>query len=311
MSDVFTELLDLMRVRSTAFVGKNLSAPWSIEIGQQDPLARFHLVLEGQTWMGLPDGTDGVVLNKGDLAIIPHGLAHIYHNVGNTSAPKCLLLPDHDKGPYFHSLNDLAEGDTNLLCGYFHISEQTPPTVVAHLPNMLVERGADDGASVKRFDLIVSLIRQEVAKDGTISPMVLNRLTEVLCLYAIQNWLTRTLTDEEHAHLRALADPKVKLVLDKIHDAPAEDWTVDALARLFGRSRTAFASHFKSATGLSPISYVRRWRIRLACNMLESTKMSIDEIAFKVGYSDTNAFNRAFNRETGTSPGAYKRMLRA
>lgn len=305
---MITELLDLMRVRSTAFVGKNIAAPWSISIEEHENLARFHLVVDGQTWMGLP-GSKGVVLSKGDFAIIPRGLAHEYRNVGNTQPAESRFLPNLEAEAYFQPLADMGDGGTHLLCGYFRISEQTPPTILAHLPDLMVERSTDE-ASGHKFDLIVALIREELLKESPASPIVLNRLTEVLCLHAIQNWLTRSLTHDEHVHLRALANPKTKLVLESIHSDPGQDWTVDSLARLFGQSRTAFAAHFKTATGLTPISYVRRWRIRLASKMLEETNLTIDEVAFKVGYSDTNAFNRAFKRETGESPGAFKRMVR-
>ena len=54
------------------------------------------------------------------------------------------------------------------------------------------------------------------------------------------------------------------------------------------------------------LSYVRQRRIRLSCKMLESGNMSMGEVAFKSGYSDSNAFNRAFKREVGVSPGVIK-----
>ena len=41
--------------------------------------------------------------------------------------------------------------------------------------------------------------------------------------------------------------------------------------------------------------------------MLEEGSLALDEIAFKSGYADTNAFNRAFKREIGASPGAFRR----
>ncbi|PTX56502.1 AraC-like DNA-binding protein [Litoreibacter ponti] len=305
MKDVFKDLLDLMRVRSTAYVGKNMSEPWSILIDEHDALARFHLVVEGETWIGLPGGNDGVILGPGDLAIFPAGRAHEYRNPGNTAPPETRFLPDFDAGPYFHAPSG-EPGRTNMLCGYFRLSERTPPAILSRLPDMIVERASDARSKV---DMVIDLIREELLTRGPSSHIVLNRLTEILCVKAVSTWLEDALARD--THLQALADPRTKLVLDSIHADPTQDWTVESLARVYGQSRTAFAEHFKEATGLTPINYVRRWRIRLACTMLEESQMTIDEIAFKSGYSDTNAFNRAFKRETGNSPGAYKRMLRA
>jgi AraC-like DNA-binding protein len=55
------------------------------------------------------------------------------------------------------------------------------------------------------------------------------------------------------------------------------------------------------------MSYVRGWRISLARQMLQGNSLPLDEIAFRSGYADTNAFNRAFKRETGRTPGSVKR----
>lgn len=305
MTDVFKDLLDLMRVRSTAFVGKNLSAPWNILIEEHEDLARFHLVVEGQTWIGLPGDGNGTIVKKGELAIVPEGKAHAYRNPGNSAPNEVRFLPDFDNGPYFEDLSPNGS-QTNMLCGYFRLSEQTPPAILSRLPDLIVARAADGQQG--KFELMIELIRQELMAQGPTSHIVLNRLTEVLCVQALHNWLEGALDNDPH--LRALSDPKTKLVLDSIHADPTQEWTVESLARLYGQSRTAFAEHFKNVTGLSPISYVRRWRIRMACAMLEQGRQSIDEIAFKAGYSDTNAFHRAFKRETGSSPGAFKRMLR-
>ncbi len=138
----------------------------------------------------------------------------------------------------------------------------------------------------------------------SLSQTTLNRLTEILCVYTIQAWLEST--QSENDQIRALADPKTRLVLEEIHQSPAANWSVEIFAQLVGQSRTAFSSQFKLAMGVSPMRYVRQRRIRLSCKMLETGNMSMGEVAFKSGYSDTNAFNRAFKREVGVSPGVIK-----
>lgn len=297
------DLLNLLRVKSTAYLAKNLAAPWSIEIDKYRDLARFHILVAGSTYVGLNEET-AERLEPGDIAIIPDGKAHFYSDkLGRCH--KSASFPNGPGGSYFHKL-DPDSSDTHLLCGYFEMSKTTPPAIMACLPRLLIGRAKDNPFS-KKIAMITKLIAEELANPEDQSQANLNRLTEILCIYAIQSWAEHGL-DHDH-NLRALADPKTKLVLDKVHENPGAPWTVETLAAHFGQSRTAFATHFKKATGLSPMSYVRRWRINLACGMLEDSALSIDEIAFSSGYADTNAFNRAFKREIGFSPGAYKRSL--
>lgn len=297
MNDEILTLLDLMRVRGTTCVSERLTAPWKVHIEAEPALTRFHLVLAGCIWIGIDGAPNEVQLCPGDMVIIPNGKAYAY------SDRKC---PQRKIGKSMAKQG--AQGsETTMLCGEFRFAESTPPVIVSRLPDMLVERGGE-GSSARGLDLLMQLIKVETGGRAVSPQCVLNRLTEILCLHAIQNWLRRTLSHDEA--LRALADPRINAVMDKIHSEPTQTWTVDSLARVYGQSRAAFAAHFKFATGQSPITYVRQCRIKRACEMLEETALPVDEVAYMAGYSDTNAFNRAFRRETGASPGAYRRMPR-
>jgi AraC-like DNA-binding protein len=305
MTDVLSDMLDLLRVRSTAYISKNLTAPWGVHIDDHSShLARFHLLVSGSTWIGMPDGSEAYELTPGDIAIIPHGKAHDYFDIQSRSDRETKAYPTPVSSPRFE-LFDNAGHDAYLLCGYFEISEYTPRPLVSGLPDILIGRKGDM-AMAEKFGLIVELAMSEISDTANMSQTSLNRLTEMLCVYTIQAWLERSLPD--NPHLQALADPKTKRVLDEIHKDPSLSWTVDMMAEIRGQSRTAFVSHFKAAMGVSPMNYVRCWRIKLACQMLREGSSSLDEIAFKSGYADTNAFNRAFKREIGVSPGSYRQQ---
>lgn len=306
MNAMISDLLDMMRVRSTAYVGKNLTAPWGVRVSRSKKYARFHMVMAGETWVRLEDDSPARRLELGDVVILPHGDAHVYSDTEFGAVNKTGHLPNFQVGPYFHRLGELPNA-SNILCGYFEISSSTPPAIVGCLPKMMVS-GSENPAAARLIRPLLALLRDELSKDKEPSNVILNRLTELICIYAIEEWLQDALSHDER--LAALAHPKIKLVLDHIHKSPAEAWTVQSLAELYGQSRNAFAAQFKLATGLAPMSYVRRWRIQAACRMLADPSVPIDEVAFKSGYADTNAFSRAFKREMGTSPGAHRRGMR-
>lgn len=300
MTDTITALLDLMRVRSTAYISKYLTAPWGVHIDEHSHLSRFHIVISGSTWIGMP-GQLPQKLNAGDIAIIPQGKAHDYFHPKTHPDRQVMAYPNPQTSPRFAPF-DKTQTDTHLLCGYFEIAESTPDLILSRLPDILVGRRGD-AAFAKKFDMIIDLVIEEISQPDTASQASLNRLTEILCLHTIRAWMETALPDTPH--LQAMSDSNMMRVLDAVHKDPFEPWTVDTLAELHGKSRSAFSAHFKAATGESPLSYIRCWRLKLACKMLKDRDMTLDEIAFKSGYSDTNAFNRAFKRALGSPPGAY------
>jgi AraC-like DNA-binding protein len=59
--------------------------------------------------------------------------------------------------------------------------------------------------------------------------------------------------------------------------------------------------------GSSPIQYLTQWRMLLAANMLSRSSAPLTRIAEDVGYQTDTAFSRAFRREFGAPPAAWRR----
>jgi AraC-like DNA-binding protein len=92
-----------------------------------------------------------------------------------------------------------------------------------------------------------------------------------------------------------------------MHGRPAERWTLDGLAREVGLSRSAFAERFTERMGAPAMQYLGNWRLQLAARLLEHQGMSIAQAAAEVGYESEAAFNRAFKKQVGVPPGAWRR----
>lgn len=70
--------------------------------------------------------------------------------------------------------------------------------------------------------------------------------------------------------------------------------------------RRSFDRRFIKATGFTPLDYLQRVKIESAKKMFETTRKSVSEIMYEVGYNDAKAFRDVFNRVTGLSPLGYK-----
>lgn len=116
------------------------------------------------------------------------------------------------------------------------------------------------------------------------------------------------LAPEHSGWLSGLRDRAVGKCLALMHEKPAHPWTVDALAREVATSRSVLAERFTHFVGQSPIQYLGRWQMALATNYLKRSSLSLARIAEEVGYETDAAFSRAFRREFGLPPAAWRRM---
>ncbi|MFF4224356.1 GlxA family transcriptional regulator [Streptomyces abikoensis] len=99
-------------------------------------------------------------------------------------------------------------------------------------------------------------------------------------------------------------------LVEDIDAHPAGDRSVPTLAARLGMSRRHFSRLFSQQVGTSPGAYVERARVAAARALLESTPDSVDAIAGRCGFGTVETMRRAFVRETGVSPAAYRDRFR-
>lgn len=83
------------------------------------------------------------------------------------------------------------------------------------------------------------------------------------------------------------------------------------LAQQFGMSTRNFTRRFKEATGKTPLHYIQDMRISTASDLLQSSNLSIGDIADKVGYNDASHFTQLFRKKLQLSPREYRTTVRA
>jgi len=134
---------------------------------------------------------------------------------------------------------------------------------------------------------------------------VVERLLEVLCAQAIRAYLQAA---PRHAAgwIRAIQDPVVGRAMAAIHARPAVDWSVQRMAQEVSMSPSRFAARFTESLGDSPMAYVTKLRMNVACKILTTSQMRIEQIAIDVGYESAAAFNRAFKSHLGLPPGLWR-----
>jgi len=313
--DALSETLRVVHLVGAIFIQGRFTAPWCYQSLDADTAASylepnaervviFHLITEGECFVEL-DGQSPLQLKAGDAVLFPQGDAHrMTSAIGLPPARGASLATVLARRP-----RTLAYGGggptTRLICGYMACDARLAGLMLAGLPPVVRVnlRGSNAG------DWLEASVRYALVEARSPRPGgdgVLSKLAEVLFIEVLRQYM-----NEQHAGrtgwLAGLGDRIVGAALEALHARPAFAWTLEDLARESGTSRSVLAERFQHLVGSSPIAYLTQWRMMLAANLLRRSTAPLSRIAEDVGYQTDTAFSRAFRREYGLPPGAWRR----
>lgn len=101
-------------------------------------------------------------------------------------------------------------------------------------------------------------------------------------------------------------DELVRAVQDYLESRYTEKIVVEEVADRHALGRRTLERRFRDATGNSIVEYLQRVRVEAAKKQLESTRKTVAEVMYDVGYSDTKAFREVFSKYCGMSPVGYR-----
>ena len=84
--------------------------------------------------------------------------------------------------------------------------------------------------------------------------------------------------------------------------------TVNSLSERLHLNRSYFSTTFRNYIGVSPQEYLNRYRLERAAQLLQSSDMSVAQVAVASGYTDFCNFSRMFKRRFGISPSQYAKQ---
>jgi AraC family transcriptional regulator of arabinose operon len=102
-------------------------------------------------------------------------------------------------------------------------------------------------------------------------------------------------------------DRRVILILNLLYQNPARQWELSEIAEIVNLSPGRLAHLFKSEIGISIQQYLTQIRLTRAKQELESSFLSIKEIAAAVGFPSVGRFAVSFKTAVGTTPAEYRR----
>ncbi len=313
--DALSETLRVVRLVGAIFINARFTAPWCYQSPSADSAAPvlepgaervviFHLITEGECYVELDDAPP-MRLTAGDAVIFPQGHAHrMTTQPGLVPAKGRRLVEVLSRRPRQLSYGG-GGAPTRLVCGYLACDARLARMLLAGLPPVVRVnvRGSNAGIWLE------ASVRYALAEARSPRPGgagVLAKLAEVLFIEVLRRYLADA-KDDRTGWLAGLGDRIVGTALNALHTRPAHAWTLEELARASGTSRSVLAERFQQLVGSSPMQYLTQWRMLLAANLLSRSNAPLARIAEDVGYQTDTAFSRAFRREYGAPPAAWRR----
>src|SRR3546814_3256832 len=185
---------------------------------------------------------------------------------------------------------------TRFVCGYLGCDSRPFNPILDAMPRLLHVRSDETGGNLRHGLILVALVETHAPRAG--GETILSNLSELMFLHAVRQHID-SLPEESTGWLAGLRDRHVGAALRLMHGQPSQAWTLDALAREVGLSRSAFAERFTRIMGTPAMQYLGKWRLQLAATLLGRPGMGLPRVASDVGYESEAAFNRAFKRHVG------------
>ena len=158
---------------------------------------------------------------------------------------------------------------------------------------------------LSNLSLMIDQFKQEFARKRAFSEAMLQ-----VCFYQIVVFLadqySQEPSDAPRGRFLALAPVLRYIEVQYMHPI-----TLDELTKQAGMSTNQFLRAFNDIVQTWPIDYVIRVRIQKACELLERGDQTITDIAYDVGFRDSNYFSRIFKKITGCAPGEYRKKVKS
>lgn len=331
--DALSEVLRAVRLRGAIFFHVQGMAPWAAEtppsreivdkvLPGAEHMLEFHAVIGGSCWAAIV-GQPPVRLDEGDLILFPQGDAHVVSSAPgvrpSVSGKEVFATPRPSQLPYALSVSNVKfvrgrDGDgsdpsrATLVCGFLGLDALPFNPLLSALPRVLHMPAASLGAD-SWITGFMRAVADESSRRRPGGEAVLERMSEMLFVEVLRRHVD-SLSPEHTGWLAGMRDPAVSRVLGLLHGSPGADWSLERLADEAAMSRSALHERFVHFIGQPPMQYLTRWRMQIASGMLRETNGKLIEIALACGYESEAAFSRAFKREVGAAPGAWRARRR-
>jgi len=293
------KLFENLALRVDAFATCGVSRGWRLTVPGLDWVV-LHFVMQGDGVVRLPAGTIYPIPCY-SLAVVPTRQEHdLECGRDVTRSAKVGEGGPSDTPIPFYIAGSTGSMELMVACGRIQAIYGAGMDLFGQLRDVLVVDFSDSPNMRSTFEEVL----EEQRTGGPGSAAMMSALLSQ-CLVRMFRRLAEH-TGHRFAWLAALEDPRLARVIGEVLDRPGQPHSLEGLAELAGMSRSVFAKRFHEGFGRPPMDYVREVRLRSGARLLGQPELSVDAIASRVGFTSRSHFSKAFSRQFGLSPSAFR-----
>ncbi len=211
------------------------------------------------------------------------------------TSPTVMLINSYTPHKYFPTCNQYVDD-------YLHFSVKDRRSFLNELTfplNVPIEISKDSS-----IISLISAIQSENIPDNKYSSRIIALLIKLLMIKVGEQW---DLIQHDNASLPHYND--LLTIRNQIIHSPTRNWTIEELAEQAHLSQAYFQVMYKKAFGVTCITDVINTKIAQAKVLLTSTNLPVNQVAQELGYNEVYHFIRQFKKNTGMTPGAFRKKL--
>lgn len=289
--DPLSVLLTRLELKAEVYVNGDFCGTWAVDTSGSKRIP-FHIIGSGEAWLHF-DGVQPQHLRARDLIVFPRDARHIIADSQKCPLPAQVNAPVSSEG-----------SGTSMICGFFEFRNPALFPFLEALPELVLLSSREHGAG--RTDQLIDLMCAELTEAKPGHYAAVDQIAFLIFVEVIRREMA--LGRVESGLLQALFDAKVGRALSAMHSSPERSWTLATLAEEAAMSRASFADRFSQMVGVTPMKYLTSWRMTEARRLLQTTALSIAQIAQRSGYDSEAAFRKAFRNTLGVTPGKVRKQ---
>ena len=236
--------------------------------------------------------------DTGQIHLIRRGRVEVRHGgvrAAEVTRPSLLLYPR----PMAHRFITDPDSGADFACAQVSFGGEAANPIAAALPPFTCMALED----LQGAEGVLSLLFDEAFQQNCGRQALLDRLFEVVLIQVLRQLMEQGRV--RGGMLAGMSHARLRHALIAMHEKPAQDWSLEALAEAAGMSRSVFARSFREVVGCTPGLYLQGWRIGLAQQALRRGR-PLKTIVQEVGYGSEAALSRVFKAQTGLSPRQWR-----
>ena len=154
------------------------------------------------------------------------------------------------------------------------------------------------------FDLVNEIAKLKIEK-GTLNELLIR--SNLYKIGALLISLLENYTASGLSFNKIMSINNIEKALEIIYNRYSEPLDIETVSSICGYSKSNFCKTFKKVTGETFHNVLNQYRIEIACQLLKTSNLTVEEISRETGFSDIKSFCRVFRKNMDMSAGEYRK----